>query len=813
MFQDLRLGLRILRRNPTFSVAAIFIVGLGIAATCIVFSFAEAAVFRVLPFRNPSRFVRVSMTDVEAPYDGGVVSAPVLLNWREQGKKVGQFAVRHSESETMVGAGEPEQIFVETVSEGMFRMLGVRPILGRTFAPSDYKPGSPPAVVLSYWLWQSRFNGKRDVLSRSIRLDGVSYNVVGVMPSDFLMPGSGMSTASWTPLIFTAKEVSDIDDRAWEAWGKLNSGVSVQQAQAALSVLTKQVMNQPGPKQAPECRIDVTPVMHYAVKQWRSALMMLLGAVAFLLAIACVNVANLLLARAYSRHREIAVRLAVGANRRRVIRQLLTESAVLGAFGGLFGILLAHWGIGLEIRLLPESLRFQTADFRQMGIDSTLLIVMLILSIIIGMIFGAAPALHASAVNLTESLKEGGPSASSGGGQSRTQRIFVVSEVALSFVLLVGAGLLLRSFLKLQRADLGFNPDRVLTMQIPLPRYQYPNDVERIAAYRQILEKIRRLPVVRSSALVAALPFAGLEMGTELPARPGMANFHASEPLSCSVQMISPEYFHTMGIPLLSGRTFTEEDRQHSQLVAIVNEALARVYWPGQNPVGKEIVDNFPRPKTIIRVVGVVGNTKEDTDSVWELPSPGIYYPYWQRWFPASLNTLVVKTLTRGSTAEAIQEVVHSVDPQAPIAQVLTMGQVLARSRSGDRFFLLLVGVFALLALVLAAAGIASTVSCAVSQRKHEIGIRMALGAEREAILRLVMGEILWLALIGVAVGVAGSLALTRFVASQLHGVAANDPLTFALVSLLFFAVCFLASFIPAIRAATINPAETLRTS
>ncbi len=243
MFQDLRFGLRILRRNSGFSAAAIFIIGLGIAATCIVFSFAEAAVFRVLPYRNPSRFVRVSMTDVKAPDDGDWVSAPVLLSWSEHGKNIGQFAVRHSESETMVGAGEPAQFFVEDISEGTFRMLGVRPILGRTFAPSDYKPGNPPAVVLSYWLWQSRFNGKRDVLSRSILLDGVSYNVVGVMPSDFLMPGSGMSTACWTPLIFTAKEVSDINDRAWEAWGKLNPGVSVRQGQAALSVLTQQVMN------------------------------------------------------------------------------------------------------------------------------------------------------------------------------------------------------------------------------------------------------------------------------------------------------------------------------------------------------------------------------------------------------------------------------------------------------------------------------------------------------------------------------------------------------------------------------------------
>ncbi|HTV56655.1 MAG TPA: ABC transporter permease [Terriglobia bacterium] len=809
LVQDVRYGLRQLRRNPDFSAAAILIIGLGIAAACIIFSFAEAAVIRALPYPHPSSLVNISMIDVKAPDEAPWVSAPVLLNWRERGKKIGRFAGSYWASETMVGSAEPVQLFVDTVSEGAFDILGVPAILGRTLWPSDYKPGGASAVVLSYRLWWSRFDAKRDVLGRSILLDGVNYKIVGVMPPGFLVPGSGAAVACWTPLVFTAKDKSDARDQAWEAWGRLNSGVSVQQAQAALGTLTDQVMNPEREKRNSEWRINVAPMIHDVLRQWRSALIMLLGAVVLLLAIACVNVGNLLLARANSRQKEITVRVALGANRRRVIRQLLSESVILGAFGGGLGILLARWAIKLETVFLPQSFQFDAGDFQHMGIDSTVLSVTLIVSIVVGITFGLAPAVHASNVNLVESLKESGQSASSGRGQARTQSVFVIGEVALSLILLIGAGLLLRSFLQLQSVDLGFNPEDVLTMQVLLPQYQYPTERQHNEVYQQVLEKVKRLPGVRSSALVAALPFTGFEMGTEFPAQPGMANSPGSNPLGSSMEMVSPGYFETMGIPLVAGRTFTEQDMQNSQPVAIVNEAFAQQAWPGQNPLGREISEDYPKRELGVRIVGVVRNARED--SSWGPPGPGIYYPYWQHFFPVSIGSLVAKTSRPASTAAAMLKVIHAVDRQAPISQVLSMDEVLARSRAGDRFYLLLVGVFGLLALLLGAAGIASTVSYAVGRRKHEIGIRMALGADRGAIVRLMVGQTLKLALLGVAGGIAGSLALTRFVSSQLHGVSRTDPITFIAVSLLTVGVCLIAAYIPARAAARVNAIIALR--
>jgi putative ABC transport system permease protein len=812
MLQDLRFGLRILRRNPAFSVAAIFIIALGIAATCVIFSFAEAAVFRALPYRNPSRLVTVSMTNLKTPEEGGGVSVPVLLNWGEHGQEIGQFAVAHWASQTLVGGAEPAQVFGYGVSEGALRILGASPILGRAFSNSDFKANSPPVVILSYATWQNLFDGRRDVIGRPVTLDGVSTTIIGVMPPGFMTPESSLPAANWTPRIFKAKEQSDIHRNYLQVWGRLNPGVSVRRAQATLSVQAKQVMNQAGLKRTSDWRVDVTPLVHYVVKQWRSALIMLLGAVAFLLAIACVNVANLLLARANSREKEIAVRVAVGANRTRILRQLLTESAILGGFGGALGILMARWGMGLERQFLPAEFKFHTANFQQMGIDSTVLIVTVVVSILVGIIFGLATAFHASNVNLNlvESLKESGASATSSRGGAKVQRAFVIAEVALSLVLLMSAGLLLRSFLRLQGVSLGFNPNQLLTVGVLLPKYQYPKKDQQAAAYRQVLEKIKSLPGVQSSAFVTPLPLGGIHASLKIPAQSGMANVNSYEPLGCGTQMVSSAYFRIMGIPLIDGRTFTEQDTQDSEPVVVVNEAFARRYWPGQNPVGKEIFPAYPKLKPVIRVVGLVGNTRDN--ELWGPPDPMLYYPYTQFMFAAFAATLIARTRTPASTAVAMQKVIRSVDPEAPISQIRTMHQVLARSRAGDRFYLLLVGVFALLALVLAAAGIASTVSYAVSQRRHEIGIRMALGAKRRAILRLILSQILKLALVGIAAGIGGSLALTRFVASQLHGVTATDPLTFVAVSLLLFAVCLLASFIPAFRATSINPAETLRT-
>lgn len=808
MLQDLCFGLRILRRNPAFSAAAIFIVALGIAATCVILSFAEAAVFRALPYRDPSRLVSVTIPDPKAGDAGGAVSVPVFLSWREHARQIGQFAVTKYGNPILVGGSEPQEVFAESVSQGGFRTLAVPPILGRSFSPSDYKSDAAPVAILSYGTWQSLFNSRHEVVGRSVLLDGVSTTIIGVMPPGFLTPESfGTPCADWTPATFTAKDRSDLEDKYLMVWGRLNSEVSIQQAQAALGALANQVMNPPGAKQTSNWRVEVTPLIHNVVKQWRSALIMLFSAVGFLLATSCVNLANLLLARAGRRQKEIALRVAVGATRGRVIRQLLTESALLGCFGGGLGTFIAHWAIKLEGHFLPAWF-FDTANFQQMGIDSAVLLVTVAVSIVSGIIFGTAPALHASKVNLVQSLKE---SPTLGRGRAKVQTALVIAEVALSLVLLVGAGLLLRSFLKLEGVHPGFNSHEVLTMGVPLPQYQYHKKSQQIAAYREILVKIESLPGVQSAAFVTPLPLTGINGTITIPAQPSMANPDHSQNLYAVLHAVSPGYFKAMGIPLLRGRTFTAQDNHSAERFAMVNEAFAHLYWPGQNAVGKEFFKQYPKTKPVTRVIGVVGNTKES--DLWGPPAPVVYWDYAQQLFAAFAGTVIAKTRTPASTAVAMEKVVHSVDPQAPISQIRTMDEVLAGARAGDRFYLLLVGVFAVLALILAAVGIASTVSYAVSQRRHEIGIRMALGAERSVILRLVIGETLWLVLIGVAVGVAGSLALTRFVASQLYGVTATDPLTFIAVSALFTAVCLVATFIPAIRATSINPAETLRTS
>lgn len=647
------------------------------------------------------------------------------------------------------------------------------------------------------------------MIGKPVLLSGVGTTIVGVMPRGFLTPESfgGPSTDDWTPYIFTPKEESDIRSSYLQVWGRLNAEVSIRQAQAALTALCNQVMSPRGSKQTSIWRVEVTPLMNGVVNQWSQALILLAGAVAFLLAIACSNVANLLLARASNRQKEIAVRIALGANRRRVVRQLLTESCVLGVLGGGLGILMASGGIRLERLFLPAW--FRSPNFEQMGIDSTVLIATVITSAIVGIIFGVLPALHTSNVNLVDTLKEGGAAATPGYRRARTQSAFLVVEVASSMVLLIGAGLLMRSFLKLQGVRLGFNPNQILTARVSLPEYRYPKVGEQIAAFGQLLEKIGSLPGVQSSAFVTPLPLCGINGTITIHSQPGLANPDHSGNLYAVLHSVSSGYFSAMSIPLLSGRAFSAQDRQHSQPVAIVNEAFARRYWPGQNPIGKVIFKNYPDPKTEFRVIGVVGNIRED--GLWGPPSPTLYRPYTQFMFAAFAGTLIAKTRTPPSTALAVQKVIHTFAPETPVSHVEMMSDVVARNRGQDRFYLVLVGVFALLALVLAAAGVASAVSYAVSRRTHEVGIRMALGAGRSSVLFLVMGQTLRVVAVGIALGAVASLLLTRFIASQLYGIRATDPLTFVSVAFFLGLVSIFASIVPATQATCVDPAEMLR--
>ncbi|MGH9431426.1 MAG: ABC transporter permease, partial [Terriglobia bacterium] len=530
LVQDTKQGFRLVLRNPTFSATVIVVVALGIGAACVIFSFAEAAVLHALPYRNPSGLVSVSMTDLKASGEGGGVSIPVFLNWRENGKKIGQFEVTKQLFQTLVGGNEPVQVVGDQVSEGAFEVLGFKPIIGRGFLPSDYKRGSEAVVILSYSSWQELFNGRNDVIGRSVSLDGVQHTVIGVMPAPFMVPESGdLERSYWTPLVFTPKQMADVGDRSLDVWGRLNPGTSAGQAEAALAVLAKHVSRNSTSPWSSKWRLEAVPLVTKVVDDWRSVLILLFGAVACLLAITCANVANLLLARASNRATEIAVRVAVGAGRWRLMCQLLTESVIMGCLGGICGILLAHWGNRVIFQLLPVKL--QAPNFRQMGIDPLVLTGTLVISILVGVLFGLAPALKATKLDLVESLKEGNASFSSNRGRMTTQDLFVVSEVAISLVLLVGAGLLARSFLKLEHVQLGFQPSQVLTMRVLLPQYEYAKKEQQIAAYHELLERIRSLPGVQKSGFVTPLPLDRISATVEFPAQPGMASPHGADVL------------------------------------------------------------------------------------------------------------------------------------------------------------------------------------------------------------------------------------------------------------------------------------------
>lgn len=792
---DARYGLRQIRRNPAFSAAAIMIAALGIGAACVVLSFAEAAVIRALPYKDPAGLVSITMTDARFSHAWDEVPVPVFLSWAARAKRIGRFgASERRTGETLAGVPEPVQVFDYAVSPNALLSLGVRPMLGRGFLPSDYNSGAPPVVLLSYSLWQRLFPGPPDAVGRRITLQGVTHTILGVMPPGFTTPETThWESVCWTPLIFNAKQSSG----SLSVWGRLH--VPPSRAQAALSMLALEVMRAHPSDAGAKWRITVTPLTQQVITDWRSILIILFGAAGFVLAISCANVANLLLGRANSRQKEIAVRAAVGASRARILRQLLTESVILGGLGGALGILLAHGGIQWESSIFPRALR--AANFEQMGIDWRVLAATLAISLLVGIVFGLAPAIHASKVNLTGSLKDGSASAAPRRGRLSAQRILVVAEVALSLVLLTGAGLMLRSFLKLEAVNPGINPQQVLTMRVLLPKYRYRNSSDQIAAYQRLIQRIKSVPGIEASGFISPLPLDGIDGTFRDTADPGMSNVDPGGTITGGLHAVSPGYFRAMDIPLLDGRDFTGQDTEGSPRVMIVNKAFVDRYWLGRSPVGTGSKDG--------RVVGEVGNVRDF--SLKTEPRPEVYIPFTQKLFAAFAGTVVVKTRTPAATATAMQKVIHSLDPEAPVSQIETMRQVLNGSMSDYRFYLILVGAFGLLALALAVAGIVSTVASGVSRRRHEIGIRIALGARRGDVLWLLARETTMLSLIGVACGIAGALALTRFAASQLYGISATDPATFAFVSLAFIGVSIVAGTIPALRATKLDSILALR--
>ena len=796
LFQDLRYAGRMLVKTPGFTAIAILTLALGIGANSAIFSVVNAVLLRPLMYRDSEKLIRL--------YEGlpqggtGSVSVPNLKDWREQNTVFSEITAYQFGNFNLSIQDQPERIVGANVSSEFFDVLGTRAQLGRTFQKGEDQPGSNRVVVLSDALWRRNFGADANLVGKDISIGGENFSVIGIMPPQFKFFASQM----WVPLVFTEKQLASRGSHAFNVLGRLKPERTLDQAKEEMATIARR-LEQQYPDQQKNRTIKLVPLQEDNVRLIRPALFLLLAAVGLVLLIACTNVANLLLARAASRRSEIAIRAALGAKRGRLVRQFLTESVLLSFLGGLCGLLLAKWGTDVLVSMATGYLPVMTEislDWRVMGFT-------LALSLLTGMIFGMAPAMHISKTDLQDAIKDGG----SRGGSSRgswLRGFLVVAEVAAALILLVGAGLLLKSFLHLLQVNPGFRTENVLTMRISLPDGKYKSADAMAGFYRQLLERVAPLPGIEASGVINLLPVLQAGYNGEFQIV-GQEPDPSGKPPLVEIRTVSPDYFRALGVPLVSGRTFNARDQQGSEPVAIVNETFARRLIPNQDPLGKYIKDD---QEPGIKIVGVVGDVKQFGLIAPTIPE--LYTPYTQPPGPGTTQTMTLVVRTSGdpeALGPVLRKEVLSVDPAQPVYEVQTMQTVIGKAVSYQRLNMQLLGIFATLAMILAVIGIYSVMSYQVSQHTHEIGIRMALGAQPWHVLRLILREGLTLTLIGVVLGVAGAFALTRLLASLLFGVRASDPLTYVMVSLLLIFVALLACILPARRATKGDPLIALR--
>lgn len=802
--QDVRYALRTLRQRPGFALVAILTLALGTGANTAIFSVLNAVLLKPLSFHKPERLVMVWEDASRVGFPQNLPAPANYRDWKSQNQVFEDMAATMGVAYALTGAGEPARVAGQAATANLFSLLGARPALGRGFAVEEEEPGADKVVILSHALWQSRFGADRGVMGRDILLNGEKRTVVGVMPAgfQFLEP----SVSLWVPLAQAPEDWANRGGHYLTVVARLRPTVALEEANADIKTIMARIARD-YPDKAAELGAYVVPLREQVTGDARRPLLMLLVAVAFVLLIACTNIAGLLLSRSVARQRELAIRVALGASRWRIARQLLTESTLLSIAGGAVGIVLAFWSLPYLKQLIPPTM-MQSAS---LAIDGKVLAFTLLISLAAGTVLGLAPALQASRMGPGEALKEGGGRAGSGTGSRRLRNAFVVAEIAMSLVLLVGASLLMQSLDKLRGQYAGIQPENLLTLRTELPGSTYRDHAQRVAFYNEVLEGVRHLPGVVSAGFTTAVPLtwkggtSGFVVEGRLPGR-GMDN-------NANHRQVSVDYLQTMGIPLKEGRYFRDGDGPESQPVVIINEAMASTYWPNEGAVGKRFkIGGADSDRPSLTIVGVVSDVRQM--GLNAPVKPEMYLPYrqvdYQQWFAPSYLVIRASVEPRG-LVRSVRREIYAVDPAQPVSDVRTMAEILGQEAAQRSVGVTLLAVFAALAVLLASLGVYGVLSFLVVHHTQEIGVRLALGAQPRAILALVLRQGMALTLAGVGLGLCGALALTRLLESQLFGVTATDPVTYVGLALLLAAVALAACWLPAHRAAQVDPMVALR--
>ncbi len=797
LFKDIRYGFRHLLKNPTFAATALITLAIGIGANSTIFSFVNGILLRPLPYPESERLVVINETALKQGVPVMSVSFPNFLDWRASNHVFEDVvAFTNGSNFSLTGGGEPERLQGVSISQGTFELLRVAPILGRTFTAEEDRPKQDDVVILGNGLWQRRFGSDSQIVGKTVIVNSRPRTVVGVMPPGFKFPEAA---ELWVPLGLDTTMFTRTD-HGLASMARLKPGVSLAQAQAEMDVIARRIEEQ-NPVTNEGLGVTLGSLHTVLAGDYRKALLILLGVVGFVLLVACANVANLMLARTSARQKEFAVRAAMGASRGRIIRQALTESLLLSLLGAGFGLLLAMWGIRLLLTLIPVKLPF----WMNFNLDLRVLAFTSAVSLLTALIFGTMPAVLGTRVDLNNTLKEGGRSVTS--LKHRSRGLLVVAEVALALMVLVGAGLMIQSFLRLRHVGAGFNENNVLTFAVILPRAKYPEAPQRADFFHSLLTRVRALPGVESAAATATLPLSGDGWGRSLTVE-GYPVLSVGQAPMIQHTVVSPGYFHTLGIPIIAGRDFNDWDTTDSEKVTIVDERLARTYWPNESAIGKRVRFGPPEANepwhTVVGVVGAVRHQRLDAET-----RKSVYLPHGE--ISVGGLSIVVRAKDPLNLAAAVRSQVKEMDPDLPVVSLMTMEDVVSQSIWQNRLYAILFSVFAGIALLLSAVGIYGVISYSVLQRTQEIGIRLALGAQLKDVLRLVLRGGLALAVIGVGIGIAGALALTRLLSSLLFNVAPTDATTFIAVSGILLFVALIACYIPARRATKVDPLVALR--